>query len=586
MKYRGIFLFAVTLVFCLSVSVRSQDEEKFTVSTTIPKTDAAKSKRKIVITINDSRLHLITVTGYPSFEQTSYMTSGQKVIAHEVEFGEGKDSGFIISAFLDGTKKGTPPEKYSFDKNGMPQYVTDLAKKPDDETNDGKTAGGGKGKGDATKGKDGEAPAKKIEIGTITDVPEPQYKLEIKPGFKLDEKRRYYRVTNTVLGRTRDSIEDEVRLAANSKDTPENPQLVQVDLFAGTNVITVEVLDANKEPLEGYEATTNITCDIGCGTIGRSINTRAIVGMEQVGASSAGSKTSPFLDLFVSVPLSRLKADGKRPPFISMWADFRLSSTAAQRFANLSNITTNVLGTNTPGNQINDVVQSFRVNAGLDIRLVEEKDQHPFFLPGRSSLSLIFGGGITSPLTGGGRANAEIYKIPKNPDGTIIEAFRNDFPFITDDKQNIAFVVPERDRFLRRWFVGGRLKTFFYKNKSDYLDMSPATFDVTIGQDEAITRTLQHKVLSFEGFTPLPIRRLEYLYLFGGATMRLTRKVRTSVPNYFLQAGEITQLGDPLRTVIVSTENNPLTVSNRDTYFFGIGVDLFKLFANKTPENK
>jgi hypothetical protein len=253
-----------------------------------------------------------------------------------------------------------------------------------------------------------------------------------------------------------------------------------------------------------------------------------------------------------------------------------LSSTASQRFANLSNITTNILRPAATAD-INEVVQSFRVNAGMAVRIIPEKSLFASFLPGKSSVSVIFGAGVTSPLSSGKGSVTEIFKIPK-VDGHIIPEFRALFPGISDDKDNVGFVTPERDRFLRRWFLGGRLLTRFSKSDSRQLDISPASLDVTFGQDEAITRKLSGMVLNFEGFTPFPIKRLDYLYLYAGISTRLTRRVNTSVPSFFLEPADLGDLDDPLKTVLISADENRLTISNRDKYFFGIGVDLIRLF--------
>lgn len=219
----------------------------------------------------------------------------------------------------------------------------------------------------------------------------------------------------------------------------------------------------------------------------------------------------------------------------------------------------------------------------MDIRVVPEKSLFSSFLPGKSSLSFTFGAGVTSPLTSGKNTVTEIFKIPKL-NGQIIPEFRDLFPGISSDKQNVAFVTPERDRFQRRWFAGGRLKTHFFKRNSEAMDLSPAMLDLTVGQDEAITRKLSGFVLNFEGFTPFPLKKLDYLYLYGGITTRLTRKVNSNVPSFFLEPATLTDLADPLKTVLISADENRLTISNRDRYFFGIGLDLIRLFRREDTE--
>jgi hypothetical protein len=428
---------------------------------------------------------------------------------------------------------------------------------------------------------DAQSKSKAIVVKKQKPVVESSHILEIRPANNVGKLgARHFRVSNSLTRRK--PKEFPIRFESDGK-TPVPTQSLSVELFEGVNKLTIELIDGNKTPLgPEHTATVSLECGTPCESFGRSINTRAIVGVEQAGASSANPKSSPFVNFFINVPLGSRGNPRQTPPRFSVWTDFRIASTSSQELANLRSITDNILRPNA-STPINNVVQSFRINAGIDLRIVPETALFPSFMPAKSSLSLIAGAGATSPLTGGRTGATETYRIPKI-NGQIIPEFSTLFPEIPNDKDNVAFVTPERDRFLRRWFVGTRILTHFYKGDSSRMDLSPASLDITIGQDEAITRKLSSPILNFEGFLPFPTDRFNYVYFYAGLSTRFTRKVNTRVPTFFLESATLSDLSDPLKTYVVSADENPLIVSNRDSYFFGIGIDLIKLFREKPVE--
>lgn len=373
------------------------------------------------------------------------------------------------------------------------------------------------------------------------------------------------------------------------------PILATVELKKGENKIQVFAYQTApdssvaepKEKLVGNDETL-IVCD-PCGSNNQSVNTRAIVGIEQAGASSANSESRPFVNLFVNAPLS---FRGSTDPALSAWADFRFTSTTVQSFARLANVSNTLINPFFGGNsEINNVVQSFQLNTGFDFRIVPEGSLQGFFIPGKHSVSFIAGGGVTNPLKSD--QTAQIFKIPTItvtpgaspiPDPTFTALFPGvDF----NGKANIAFISPERDRFFRRWFAGLRVKTRFFENeeRSSLINQSPAMFDITIGQDEAITRKLTGKILTLEGFTPFPIRKFDYIYLFGGVSTRLTRKVNETIPPFFLEPVTNVSLTNN-NTVTVPIDTSSFTRSNRDTFRFGIGIDLIRLLVKTDAPTK
>lgn len=432
-----------------------------------------------------------------------------------------------------------------------------------------------------------ECPCNKVEISTngvaVADLQSVGITLGL-GNWSADEKSK------ARFMRIRVGDESEFReLERDSANGIKSVQTVPVKLKHGMNTVSIDLfrLQTDKDPINGLNAKGQIYCGNPCEPISRSRNTRLIAGFEQGGASSAVSSRNPFLDLYLRIPFSTKKKDGGKQ--LSFWSDIRLTSTSIQKFADLSLIAANPISTASQEG-VNDVVQSFKVNVGLEWRIFNSKATSSYFIPARSSFALIAGVGATSPLTGGKDTKAQIFKIPYS-NGVVNPEFRqlfldpnNGVGIDLAGKSNIAFLQPERDRFLRRWFAGGRINHNFSRDGKP-LELSPAQFDITIGQDESITRKLTGAVLTFEAFTPIPFPNTEYLFVYGGISTKMKRKAISQVPKFILNSGPEDELTDPTKTVIIPLDSNPLTLSSRDTFFFGIGVDLARIFrqARQSP---
>jgi|GEM_PF-1915399 len=299
-------------------------------------------------------------------------------------------------------------------------------------------------------------------------------------------------------------------------------------------------------------------------------NTRFIIGFEQAGAASAESVQKPFLDFFINTPLPFGGQDVLWPR-LSLWGDIRLAASAQQ-------ITTFGTAAASPvaafaGGKLNELVTGFDFSAGPEVLLTRA---------GRTHISLIGGFGAISPLTY--KQYAPIYKVPgaSNPQR---EQFLIDFPGVAG-KDFIAFVPPDRDRFLRHYFGGFRFRTYQYEKGADYKtdeprDTFPAMLDVTFGQDEAVTGGRLHKfVVNLDGFLPLPWPKASsLLYLFGTAKFIAGGRKTIKTP-YILDTAESSiQLTND--KVFITNQT-----SNRDYYRIGFGVDLIELFkfAKKSGE--
>jgi hypothetical protein len=114
----------------------------------------------------------------------------------------------------------------------------------------------------------------------------------------------------------------------------------------------------------------------------------------------------------------------------------------------------------------------------------------------------------------------------------------------------------------------------------------PATYSLTLGQDEAITGgTFKSLVGRFDVFYPLPLSSAsdvyKFIFLFATANLRLSKA--TAIPTFALQNpnanGVTVQPFDPNLAVI--------TVPNtRDTYRIGVGVDLLNLYQTIKTKGK
>jgi hypothetical protein len=300
-----------------------------------------------------------------------------------------------------------------------------------------------------------------------------------------------------------------------------------------------------------------------------SLNKRFIVGFEQSGGASADSKGQPFMDLFINTPLGSGK--DKKPPRVSVWGDVRLTSTPEQLTA-FSTIGADAIGALT-GKETNKFVSGFDFVVGPEFRLSTFKN---------TDLSFIAAFGAVSPLNP--QQSAQIFQVPKVGSAQRDE-FLEAFPG-AKDKEFIAFISPDRDRFLRQYFGGFRFKTYTYDKLDEKRQVTtedqiqnvfPAMLDVTFGQSEAVTGgKLTKFVVTIDGFYPLPFPdKYRFLYLFGTAKFKAGGPKSITKPFILDTAASSVHITDP--TVFIA-DPNP---SNRDFYRLGFGVDLFELFRKK-----
>lgn len=311
-----------------------------------------------------------------------------------------------------------------------------------------------------------------------------------------------------------------------------------------------------------------------------SRNRRFIVGFEQTGAASAESQSNPFLDLFLSTPLPwRRKGQGeikfdkdydKKHPFarFSLWGNVKLNSTP-QQIATLANVTSIAANTLTEG-KANKLTQAFEFVAGPEIRIGKAAKTH---------ISFIAGWGAVTPLNPS--QATQIFKTP-NPASSQAARFFDQYPG-AKGKEFIAFTTPDRDRFLRQYFAGFRFRSYRYDDQGNLLDQFPGMFDVTFGQNEAVTGGTFHKfVVGLEGFYSLPFSAdgRRFLFLFGSARFKAGGPKNKDAP-FILDTAESNVVPTDTRVFLANPEP-----SNRDQYRIGFGVDLIEVIKAATGKKK
>lgn len=104
-----------------------------------------------------------------------------------------------------------------------------------------------------------------------------------------------------------------------------------------------------------------------------------------------------------------------------------------------------------------------------------------------------------SPLSP--KDSVELFEVP-DENSSQAEAFFTEFPG-AKGKEHIAFITPERDRFLRQYYGGLRFRSYTkdldpVTNVNVIQDVFPSMLDITFGQNEAVTGGRLHKfVLGF-----------------------------------------------------------------------------------------
>lgn len=141
---------------------------------------------------------------------------------------------------------------------------------------------------------------------------------------------------------------------------------------------------------------------------------------------------------------------------------------------------------------------------------------------------------------------------------------------------HIAFLPRERSRFNWQYYTGFRIKTHFFKPEADLtkpekLAKFPGIFDITFGQNEAITGGgLNGGVLRFDGF--YPVEFIRGMHIFG--TIMLSTRRPPTLDSIVLGSPVEMKFTDPGVHIEHITP-----YPHKDYFRLGIGVDLLKLLG-------
>jgi hypothetical protein len=338
--------------------------------------------------------------------------------------------------------------------------------------------------------------------------------------------------------------------AAKSETVPKNTELAKIDKEAAPEPPS----DLRKMAAADDEDTDNPFS---------SMNKRFIMGVEQSGGASAKSEGKPFLNLFINTPLINddTTDNGDKLPRVAVWGDVRLTSTPAQikAFANISSAAVDTI----IGGEANELALGFDFVVDPEFRFARFDNV---------TMSLITAFGAVSPLDP--KQSVELFEVPKQ-NSSQAEAFFKEFPG-AKGKEHIAFISPERDRFLRQYYGGVRFRTYT-KESGAIQNVFPSMLDVTFGQSEAVTGGKLHKfVFGLDGFYVLPFPTdYRFLYLFGSAKFKVGGPKTIKTPFLLDISASSVKVTDA--NVFIA---DPIP-SNRDVYRIGFGVDLFELFRKK-----
>ncbi|HEV2707432.1 MAG TPA: hypothetical protein VGV59_16060 [Pyrinomonadaceae bacterium] len=290
-----------------------------------------------------------------------------------------------------------------------------------------------------------------------------------------------------------------------------------------------------------------------------SLLSRAVVGYEQVGASSTKSAQKYFFNLYLSKPvpwMGKINPDfGQR---VRMWGDIRVTSVPQ---AGTANVATFVPGFAQQVGElrVNEIAQAIEFLAGVEVRITGNNSLLPSFdrqTKQKFSLSLVAAFGTTTPTNP--RETIEVFRVFPDAPG---------LPPAARDREFVAFVSSDRDRFFRQYYAGLRFQTFYFNRYDRPMQRFPAMLDLTYGQNEFVTGgRLRGGVFRLDGYFPLPYEEMKFINLFGTAMLKAGR----------------TKITDPLilqpapADTVVPAANVAIITSpqiNRDYYRAGVGID-------------
>jgi hypothetical protein len=312
---------------------------------------------------------------------------------------------------------------------------------------------------------------------------------------------------------------------------------------------------------------------------------RAIIGFEQAGLSAVSGVQRFFFDLNLEVPFttraSRLNPDKAAErsdehksvgysdlgPWFRAFGTTRITTVPQKIDSSVAEFAAQF--TSAPLKvKVSEAAQAFEVFLGTEMRpaLLREHataagEDHLV------SLSFVTAFGFITPFSPD--ATIQAFKVPT--DLTGLHARFPDVDF--SQKQYVALVTTDRDRFFRQFYGGLRLKTHYFVNGQD-TGRDHAHLDLLYGRNEAVTGGRMSKgVVRIDGSYALPIGgQKRYLSLYGTGLL-VTNKGTTSSP-LILEAVDRTTITIPSAGTALITLPQP----TRDYYRIGIGLNFMEFF--------
>lgn len=296
---------------------------------------------------------------------------------------------------------------------------------------------------------------------------------------------------------------------------------------------------------------------------------RAMIGIEQVGASSSDSTRKFFLDFYISRALPLERGNGAH----RWWGNVRVGSQAIQTAAAISITPAGLLGAARELN-LNTIAQAAEFQSGYEFQFARSSSAHAS-LDGRrhrAALGWIVGGGAALPLHPVSSGKAFDFPARGSYGYQRLLELAPELASAVTAPKHLVLTTPDRNSFLRSYFTGLRLSTFY---ECGGCTRSMGTVTATIGQNELITGGIFRGFVSqVEASYPLPLSwkgrdgASAGIFLFGRAAFRLNGAHRIS-PLFLTDA-------DPAAVVIPET---PLIArpSRRDIYTIGVGFDAIRV---------
>ena len=342
-------------------------------------------------------------------------------------------------------------------------------------------------------------------------------------------------------------------------------------------------------------------CDLSFSLIG---------GVEQSAQSSLTSETTPFLRVFTRASLSDTSP-------INIWGLVRvLGAPTTSSTQGVISVVTDPSGNLTP-QTFSTIGTSIDYMVGAEVVLSPAKAY---------TVSLIAGFGGTTPLqantlslayqapafgtvecnqlytrfsnqfgsdnialgaNSGASANAATATCLVNKNSPTSAGATTFTPVTT-----IGFSNQDRTSFLGKDLIGFRTIDRFLgpgnkacgtADPTNQVGVGPCArgiVDWTFGQDASVTGgQMRNYIFKVDGVHPLPVASVKFIYLFGSASIRLSRN--TNYAPLILQSAAVSTLTGTGSSAIPNTSAVVLSLvqPNRDFYRFGVGVDLNQIFT-------